>query len=65
MSEIKGILSEIEDIRRENARLRNENEKLKEALKTLLQERLEGSTEGKVKEPEETSATSLEDNELV
>jgi len=62
LREVKGILSEIEEVRQENARLRAENEKLKEALKTLLQERSEGMAEGGAME---ASSLSFEDDKLV
>jgi regulator of replication initiation timing len=52
LREVKNVLGEIEELRQENARLRTENEKLKDALKTLLQEKLD-----------EESAASFEDDQ--
>ena len=54
LREIRGIINEVEELRQENSRLKTENEKLKDVLRTLFQERFEGSAK------EESSSLSFE-----
>ncbi len=64
LSEVKGMLAQMDEVRRENERLRVENEKLKEALRTLLQERLEAGKSGeRGTEGGGESGTPLEDGQ--